>query len=407
MADLNQQTIDIMAGVKPLPDKFEKPTGEMSNKIVWEFPRRKDGRILREFNGGKSMHDYYFEDNWEPVSFYDIGLGEEEPRWVGVVEYTNGLKSSQERIKEAVEAGQMKPVEEKVPEPAPPSPPPAVPAPPPPPANPEECPCKQKLSDKEKGILNFGLSSEMLKNPNAAAIGIARQLGGKNGGRLANLIQQAGVAGVPGQLPTPLTNALPALNRMQAGLAQQQNIVNAFENECKKFTTPQGLMSIVSSLSLFAQLNCALGIEGLDIGVGLNVVNQNGQFQIQAAVAANVDIERVLNQFDSAGQLGTDLATAVQDLQAGLDSAFAALDAVNGALNGIMDQAAAMQNAAADFIQKFTDISALSSLVNEAFDDPCFKIGSTLNGSVISPDFINAVRGGSPTGFGAGAGGFR
>lgn len=271
----------------------------------------------------------------------------------------------------------------------------------------QPCPCKQKINDKEKGILNFGLSNEMLKNPNAAAIGLARQLGGKNGGRLANLIQQAGVSGVPGQLPSPLTNALPALNRMQTGIAQQQNIVNAFENECNKFTTPQGLMSIVSSLGLFAQLNCALGIEGLDVGVGLNVINQNGQFGIQYAVAANVDVEKILNQFDSAGQLGTDLASAVQDLQAGLDSAFAKLDEANAKLNQLMDEAAAIQNAAADFIQKYTDISMLSSLINEAIDDPCFKLGSTINGSVISPQFVNAVRGGSPTGFGTGAGGFR
>jgi hypothetical protein len=150
-------------------------------------------------------------------------------------------------------------------------------------------------------------------------------------------------------------------------------------------------------------LSCALGIEGLDIGVGLNVVNQNGQFAIQGAVAANIDLEKVLNNFD--GKSGTDLANAVQELQAGLDSAFAKLDEVNAKINELMDQAAAIQNAAADFIQKYTDISALASLVDLANNDPCFKLGSTVNGSLVSPQFINTVRGGSPTGFGSG--GFR
>ena len=58
-----------------------------------------------------------------------------------------------------------------------------------------------------------------------------------------------------------------------------------------------------------------------------------------------------------------------------------------------------------DFIQKYTDISALASLVDLANNDPCFKLGSTVNGSLVSPQFINTVRGGSPTGFGSG--GFR
>ena len=265
------------------------------------------------------------------------------------------------------------------------------------------CPCKQKVSEGEKGILNFGLSNEMLKNPNAAAIGAVRQLGGRNGGRLAAMIEQAGGGGVPGQLPSPLVQALPSLQRGKNGIDQMSGIVDGFAAESERLSTPQGLLSTISSLSLFGELSCALGIEGLDIGVGLNVVNQNGQFAIQGAVAANIDLEKVLNNFD--GKSGTDLANAVQELQAGLDSAFAKLDEVNGKINELMDQAAAIQNAAADFIQKYTDISALASLVDLANNDPCFKLGSTVNGSLVSPQFINTVRGGSPTGFGSG--GFR
>jgi len=262
------------------------------------------------------------------------------------------------------------------------------------------CPCKQKLTDGEKGILNFGLSSEMLKNPNAAAINMARQVGGSNVSRLEGLIQSASITTIPGsgQISPVLAQALPQLNQAKTKITQLQNTVTGFETECNRFTDPKQLVNIISSLSLYGELSCALGIEGLDIGGGLNVVNQNGQLSINYAVAANVDIENILNQF-SDGSLGTDAAGAVQQLSERLNTAFQALDAANAAIGNVMAQASAIQNEAANFIQKYTSINSLANLVNEASTDPCFKIGSTLNGSLVSPQFIDVVRGNS-IGFG-------
>jgi len=256
------------------------------------------------------------------------------------------------------------------------------------------CPCKQKLTDGEKGVLNFGLTKEMLNDPNAAAAGLAKQLGGRNGGRLANLISSAN----PTTDPTGvLTSALPSLQRMKSSLDSQAGIVDKFAAESARFTDPRYLTSIISSMSLFGELNCALGIEGIDIGVGLNVVNNNGQFSIDYAVNANVDIEKVLNKFSDGS--GSDLADQVRDLQSGLDGAFAAIDEANNKLNGIMDEAAAAQAQAAAFIAKYTSINSLANLINEASTDPCFKLGSTLNGSLVSPEFLNTV---SNAGFGGG-----
>lgn len=261
----------------------------------------------------------------------------------------------------------------------------------------QPCPCKQKLTDGEQGILNFGLSNEMLRNPNAAAIGIARQLGGANAFKIEQLISAAQVGG-----PTELLNdALPSLLQGQNKLNQLQGIVNGFEAECNRLTDPRQLVNIISSLSLYGELACALGIEGLDIGGGLQVVNENGQLSIQFAVAANVDLERVLNQIDPG--LGTATAGAVESLRAGLDSALKTLDEANAAIQSVVDLTTAIQNEAANFIQKYTSINSLANLINEANTDPCFKLGGTLNGSLVSPDFLNAVRGGSPTGFGTSA----
>jgi soluble cytochrome b562 len=242
----------------------------------------------------------------------------------------------------------------------------------------QPCPCKQKLTEGEKGVLSAGLSQDMLKNPNAAAIGLARQLGGKNGDRIAGLINN----------PDALT-AVPSLQRMKNSIDNQKNTVNAFEKECNRFTDPRSLTSIVSSLSLFGEMNCALGIEGIDIGVGLNVVNNNGQFSIDYMVNANIDLEKILNKFSDGS--GTDLANKVKDLQSGLDDVFKKMDEADAALNKIMDESAAMQKQATDFIAKYTSITSLANMIDLGTNDPCFKLGKTVNGSLVSPEFLNAV----------------
>lgn len=263
------------------------------------------------------------------------------------------------------------------------------------------CPCKQKLTEGEKGILNFGLSSQMLNDPNAAAIGAVRQLGGRNGGRLANMIESIGGTGLPNQGigGGVIGQALPSLQRVQNKLDSMGGIVDAFAAESARLSTPQGLLSTISSLSLFGELSCALGIEGVDIGLGLNVINENGQFSLQYAVAANVDLEKVLNQISPGS--GTELAEGVLAAQGALDEAFAKLDEANAKINEVMQIADDIQNQAADFIQKYTNIQALADLITQAEDDPCFKLGSTINGSLVSPQFLNVVRGGTPTGFGS------
>lgn len=379
----------------PVIEQWSKPDKEFSDKVIYEYNPQQKGRIIREASPGKSYTDLYFEDNWEPVAYYNLA----ERRYVGINEYVGKSKKTETTITEAVSKAEATPTDQKVaPEPAPPPPPPATSAPVAPvtqeesPTAPKECPCKQKLTDGEKGVLNFGLTKEMLNDPNAAAAGLARQLGGRNGNRLAGLITTAQTDPL-----SPLFSAAPSLQRMKNSLDSQAGIVDKFAAESARFTDPRYLTSIISSMSLFGELNCALGIEGIDIGVGLNVVNNNGQFSIDYAVNANVDIEKVLNKFSDGS--GSDLADKVKDLQSGLDSAFAAIDEANSKLNGIMDEAAAAQAQAAAFIAKYTSINSLANLINQASTDPCFKLGSTLNGSLVSPEFLNTV---SNAGFGGG-----
>lgn len=264
-----------------------------------------------------------------------------------------------------------------------------------------DCPCKQTLNDGERKVLNFGLTNEMLRNPNAAAIGVTRQLLGDNSRRIENILLAETDRDDP--LSGPLGRAFPALGRVRDRLQNQGDIVNAFERESNRFTNPQELVRMISMLSLFAEMNCALGIKGLDIGVGVGVVNQNGQLAINYAVVANVDLEQVLNQWEDG--LGSRTAASVRKLQDGVNKIVAQLDDANNAILGVMNAAAEIQNRAADFIQKYTSINTLATLINEANTDSCFKLGGTLNGGLVSPEFLNVVRGGNATGFGGG--GFR
>lgn len=426
----------------PAPEKWFKPDKTFSDKVIYEYPKENKGRILREADGGKRATDYFFEDNWEPAAYYDIM----EDRWVGVNEYINKQEETENRVQAAIEKAESTPVSEKVAaEEAPPAPPPGKPsvldkigqgigraaervgsgvgrtvsnigenigsavtsitnpgaAPAAAPAVEEECPCKNKYTEGEKDVFDVGRINDMLRNPNGAITSAAKDLAGKNGERLANigLLAQNDPTGA-------LNLAMPSVNRMRGAIESQAGRLAAFEEQANKFKDPKYLLSTISSLNLFADLNCALGIEGVDIGIGLNVVNQNGQFAVQGVLTANVDVSKVLDNF---GDFGSDLnnitsSGPIQDLQSALDGAFSKIDEVNGKLQGIMDQAAAIQNQAADFIQKITDISNLANLIQLSDSDPCFKLGKTVTGNLVTPEFLNAVR---TSGFGAGDATFR
>ncbi len=271
---------------------------------------------------------------------------------------------------------------------------------------PKNCPCKQQLTNGQRDVLNIGLSNQILTNPNAEAINVARQLGGRNSSRIESIINSADIGGdgLGGGANTgvnPLFTAVPALRRIQGSLQQQTGIVDAFSAESERLSTPEGLLSSVSSLNFFAEMNCALGVEGIDVMVGLSVINQNGQFAIQGAVAANVNLEKVLNQFGDPGRATVD---GIKKLQSGINDAFQKLDAANNSINQIVNQTQAMQLQAGNFIQKYSSISALADLVNEANTDPCFKMKTVVNGGLFSQQFLNAVRGASVI---PPAGGFR
>jgi hypothetical protein len=251
------------------------------------------------------------------------------------------------------------------------------------------CPCKQKLTDGEKSILTFGLNDfqNLLNKPNETAIAAASGLLGKNSSRVAGLI--AANSSAAGQL-----NALlPSLQAAQAKFTAVGSAISKFDQECAKYKDPKQLARMISSLNLYGQFQCALGIEGVDIAVGMNMIQEDGKVSINTLIAAQVDFEALLNQIDpgSGTALAQNIGQAIQGFQSGVSGVFEKIDAANAAVNGAVDAATAKLAEALSFIDKVTSINLMTNIISES-DDPCnqLSVDSTIN--LVDPQFTNTVR---------------
>ena len=256
------------------------------------------------------------------------------------------------------------------------------------------CPCKQKLSDGEKSILTFGLNDfqNLLTKPNETAIGAASALLGKNSSRGASLIAAAGTPGAGGTT-NALSVLLPSLLAAQTKFTAVGSAISKFDQECAKYKDPKQLTRMISSLNLYGQFQCALGIEGVDIAVGLNMIQEDGRISINTLIAAQIDMEAVLNQISPGA--GTELASNIQDLidsfQAAIGGVFDKIDAANAAVNGAVDAATAKLAEALSFIDKVTSINLMSNIISES-DDPCNQLSVDATVNVVDPQFTNTVR---------------
>jgi hypothetical protein len=146
---------------------------------------------------------------------------------------------------------------------------------------------------------------------------------------------------------------------------------------------------MISSLNLYGQFQCALGIEGLDIGVGLNMIQNNGKLSINTLIAAQIDMEALLNQIEPGS--GTAIVDSISAFQAEVDGIFQKIDAANAAVNGAVDAATAKLAEALSFIDKVTSINLMSNIISES-DDPCNQLSVDATVNLVDPQFTNTVR---------------
>jgi len=88
-----------------------------------------------------------------------------------------------------------------------------------------------------------------------------------------------------------------------------QIAVDAFKSQADKLSNPQTLMSVIGSMNFYANLGCALGIEGLDVSVSVGVLTGNGQNAISVAGGVQVDLYRIIDNF-SRNPSGAGMETA-------------------------------------------------------------------------------------------------
>lgn len=255
------------------------------------------------------------------------------------------------------------------------------------------CPCKQKLTDGEKSILTFGLNDfqNLLNKPNETAIAAASGLLGKNSSRVAGLV--TALQSSSGGGSTALQTLLPSLQAAQAKFTAVGSAISKFDQECAKYKDPKQLARMISSLNLYGQFQCALGIEGVDIAVGMNMIQEDGKVSINTLIAAQVDFEALLNQIDpgSGTALAQNIEQAIQGFQSGVSGVFEKIDAANAAVNGAVDAATGKLAEALSFIDKVTSINLMTNIISES-DDPCnqLSVDSTIN--LVDPQFTNTVR---------------
>jgi hypothetical protein len=182
---------------------------------------------------------------------------------------------------------------------------------------------------------------------------------------------------------------LPSLQAAQTKFTAVGSAISKFDAECAKYKDPKQLARMISSLNLYGQFQCALGIEGVDIAVGMNMIQDDGKLSINALLAAQIDMEALLNQLDSGS--GTSLVNGISAFQAGVDGIFQKIDAANAAVNGAVDAATAKLAEALSFIDKVTSINLMTNIISES-DDPCnqLSVDSTVN--LVNPQFTNTVR---------------
>lgn len=251
------------------------------------------------------------------------------------------------------------------------------------------CPCKQKLTDEQKTLVNSQNGKTFVQNTTGGAAGAVSSGLSQSLSRLtaiATAVTNPGGAGTIGNALGQTGVNVGTLNSVIGNVTTMQSAVNAFKSQADRLSNPQTLMSTIGSMNFYANLGCALGIEGLDVTLSIGVLTGNGQNAISVAGNVNLDLERLLDNF-SKNPAGSGLESAAKDFNAGLDGISSKINQATGLLNDVTNKGISMASQAAAAIQNYTQVNFFSNLVGEA-NDPCNKMGVAVNGGgLLTPEF--------------------
>lgn len=260
----------------------------------------------------------------------------------------------------------------------------AAPPPPPPPAPGEPCGCPMKLTDQQKDIHNAvkgGLGTTI--NPvGSAASGVSNKLAdsllkvnslvtamGDTGGSMFAALNNAGLGGTQ-------------LSVLAEKIQSMKSASDSFKAEADRLSDPATLMNVVGVAGMAGKIGCALGIEGLDVSVVLNVVTENGKTSIAVSGNIQADLDTMLDNILQ----GTDLAGAAGTLSIGINDAMAKMDEAAGAMNGMIAQGEAMMQESLSMVTEFTQVNFLTNLVGDG-SDPCNTLAAGIKRNLLSNEF--------------------
>ena len=279
---------------------------------------------------------------------------------------------------------------------------PDVPAPPNP--NPE-CPCPAAMSKEKKDAVNWGRNNPVFQNP------VAAQTNNAQGGFATGLAKAQRVSGVLSSLGGNTSQ----IDALSSRIGNMQGVLGNFSNQSNRLSglpfTGNGpdLLSLVSTVTAAVDFQCALGIEGLDVGAKIGLVTEDGKMKLNVAIDVQADLNKLLDKLPQGSTSEPGFLQKMQEglagMQEGLNKITNKMDEIAGGLNNAMDQVSGMFDDALDFVTQFTNINFAINLSN----DPCTKFGVGFKQGILNPAFIDQARNANPLkralnpGFGSGA----
>lgn len=251
-----------------------------------------------------------------------------------------------------------------------------------------ECPCKAALSDERKSALNWGRNNPVFQNPMLDRISNAQ------GGFANSKAKVDNIIGALGALPGAQVGQMQQLSNT---VGNMQGILSNYANESNRLSglpfTGDGpdLLSLVSTVAAAVNFQCALGIEGLDVGIGIGLMTEDGKLKLNVALNVQADLDRILSQIDPGG-VGADILNKINSLAADIGKIVTEIDKIAGEINQSIAAINGLYDDALNFISQFTSINFAIDFSN----DPCTKFGVGFQQGILNPAFIDQARAANP-----------
>ena len=260
----------------------------------------------------------------------------------------------------------------------------------------EECPCGAKLSDGQKDAINWGRNNSVFQNP------IASQINNAQGGfadTLGKINSATALLGTISGAPTgELSKLANTVGNMQGALSSMSNTSNRLSGLPFTGGGPD-LLSLVSTVGAAVNFQCALGVEGLDVGAKVGLVTENGKLKLNVAINAQANLSKIMDGIAAKlpGDTGaSDALQKAKDAIAGAQAELAKitneLNNIAGDINGAIAEVNGLFNDALDFVTQFTNINFALNFSN----DPCTKFGVGFQQGILNPAFIERARAANP-----------